>query len=111
MSRELTREQVLQIQDIFIRTFRDFPMPKGSYAELWYNVIDTFLAWSGAEIISTEVRDAEQLVIEREQSEEYIEALKGVVKAPEVLSDDAKLVFLVMASNEQREEALKRVFR
>jgi hypothetical protein len=109
--KHLTRDDVLRIEDIFVTQYRDKRMPTGGLAELWFNVITTFLAYEGAEVIDGEVRDSEQFALETGQEAGYVAALEKVVDVPESSSEMAKLFFLITATNEDREEALKVLFR
>jgi hypothetical protein len=105
----LTREDIIDIESIFIREHQDKPMPKGGFPELWYNVITRFLGWTGS--VPPHIRDAEHLIMERELYAEYIEALKQEVKLPADATDEERLFHAIIASGPEREAALKKVFK
>jgi len=107
--RPLTSTEVLDLQDIFVRTYREERMPAGGYAELWYRVINEFMGWSGDEVVPVAIRSSEHKVLEYGIAEEYFAALLDVVNIPDGATDAEKAVLLIVATAEERELALKRV--
>ena len=69
----LTREQILKIQSIWMENWHRKSVP--SMPQAWFDVISDFLMYEGAIVMTDDVYMAEQTVIDKGLSEEYVAAL------------------------------------
>lgn len=112
--RNLSREEIHSIESIFMQKYRDKNMRKASMPQLWFEIISDFLSYkyAGAEIVLRSVRERENKVLQHPQlSKEYISCLMTLMGVNNMveLSEEQKLVYLMMASSDERDEALKLV--
>jgi hypothetical protein len=105
----LTRHEELEIERAFHEEYRKHKKDK-SLPQLWYATIMTWLSWKfeGSEIITRKVRDAEIKIMQNEtHSTEYTAALMQIVLPPDsTLSEQQKLILLMTAGNDEREQAI-----
>jgi hypothetical protein len=83
-----------------------------NYAQLWYSVIGEFINWKfeGAEIVPRSVRDAEVKILQSPvHCKEYFSALYNVLNLSslEPLTEEQKFLYMMMASGDEREQAIQ----
>jgi hypothetical protein len=104
-NKPLTREQELKIRSIYLENFNKKNEP--SMERRWFEVILTFLAYEGNDIVPEEVRLLEGTVIDRGMAEDYVESLLAITKPTGDLEDAEKIVHLMSASPQERLQALR----
>jgi len=107
MFKPLSRDQVLRIRSIYLENFNKKTEP--GIEQRWFEVISTFLAYEGSDVVPEEVRLIEGTVIDRGLSEDYLEALTLITKPTSDLEESEKIVHLMSASPAERLQALRYV--
>ncbi len=107
--RKLERSELHLISTLYMSRFKDDKFPTGGMAEHWYRVISDFLGskYNDADIILSKTRDLEYKIMQDDTlSKEYIDCLLAIV-APGggLLTESQRVVYLLTASNEDRERA------
>jgi hypothetical protein len=97
-----------------VRSFHNLYLTKKfkSHAQMWFEVVMQFLSWKfeGAEVITRSVRDAEEKILQNPiHCKEYFAALYSVLDLGRLgdLSEEQKALYLMMASSDERETAIK----
>lgn len=110
--RKLSNDEIIDLKDIWNTKFRESRLPPGGIAELWYQTITHFLRhkYDGAEIVLKKVREKEYLVLQHDDlSKEYCSAIMNVMGISEMpeLTEHQKLVYMMMATSDERALALE----
>lgn len=104
----LTNHELIDIKDIYLRHTRG--KIKIESAQIWYEVCLEFLSrkYKGSIIIPESVRQGEDRVLQDDMfCAEYISALMKVVTSDLVqLTENQKVVLLITATADERQEAL-----
>jgi hypothetical protein len=108
--KQLTREEEIDLE----RSFHDIYRSKlyKSHAQMWYSTVIQFLNWKfeGARIITTNVCEMEDKVLQHDHlCQEYVSALMKIVLPSgnaNNLTEHQKMILLMSASSDEREEAL-----
>lgn len=79
------------------------------FLERVFDVVVLFLQSRGYEIVSPELRIAEARMLSLGLHTEYFKALNDVVRMPQSKDIAERAIFLVIASPEEREQAVMRV--
>lgn len=82
-----------------------------SFPQLWYETIMEWLSWKyeGAELITRSVRDSEEKILQNPvHCKEYFAALCQVLDIGKLgaISEEQKALYLMMASSDERAEAI-----
>lgn len=108
----LSRAEELDLERAFHDTYRMHKKIK-SIPQLWYESVMTWLAWKyeGSSIVARSVRDMENKVLQHDQlCQEYMSALMKIVLPNDSnLTEHQKMVLIMTASSDEREEALLKI--
>lgn len=109
--RSLGRDEIQFIKDLH-KYYYNLKVLK--VEEVWFRTIKTFLEseYKGADFQEKSIRDAEfRIFKDVDRSQEYIESLCEILFAgvTKELTEQQTLVLILSATNDQREQALKRV--
>ncbi len=109
-TRKLDRDERQYLRQLSLQWFNQ---KKLTAEEIWWNACMDFVQSKhrGADFLLKNVREAELKILQSETlSEEYISELINIMGADNIsASEHQKLVLLLTATNDEREEAIKRV--
>lgn len=105
----LTNHELIDIKDIFLSKTRGKITKE--VAQIWYETCLEFIGrkYKGSMLITEETRQAEERILQDETfCREYLAALRSTVGTDLVqLSDSQRAVLLLMATDDERQEAIK----
>lgn len=106
---KLTRYDYIIIRDFALRNWEDHGEPEGGNCELFVQAFLTYLKSKGFDLISPLVKQRESQLIETGSAKEYLSALIDGINKDGVLTEEATLLLLVLATSEDRQIALNKV--
>jgi hypothetical protein len=106
----LSNHELIDIKDIFLGLSR---RSKKELTQLWYETVIEFISrkYKGSMIIPAHIREAEDKILQDDRfCQEYVSALMKVVDTELVqLTEHQKLVLIIGATADERDEAIKLV--
>lgn len=108
MKPKLLWGDLIKLKDIAHRNYINLPPPNGGTTEHWYDAVVEFIESCKGQIVPRDLSQLEQALIRQGLAKEYLASLLDVVGYKDT-SDEERILSLITASCEQRQEAINKI--